>query len=123
MPITMTSDPRAAFNRETALQRISGDERLLHDLASFYIEDAPVLVSQLQAALLERDKEAVTHAAHTLKSLSANLDAHRAAALAEILERSGRMGELTVAADLAGDLETAIDAVVQCLKETYPDLH
>ena len=123
MPATMTCEPTpVAFNRQTALQRIGGDEQLLHDLALFYLEDAPSLMAQLQEALQQADAEGVTHAAHTLKSLSANLDAHQAAALASIVERIGRSGNLASASDLMIELDTAVKAVLRSLRTSYSDL-
>ncbi|MDZ4686994.1 MAG: Hpt domain-containing protein [Planctomycetaceae bacterium] len=119
----MMSEPqRSPFNRQTALQRIGGDERLLHDLAAFYVVDAPVLLSQLKDAVPQGDAEAVMHAAHTLKSLSANFDAHQAVALAGVMERAGRSGDLTVATDLVSELEAAVAAVIGSLQAAYHDL-
>jgi HPt (histidine-containing phosphotransfer) domain-containing protein len=117
-----TDYERPPFNRLTALSRIGGDEQLLHDLATFYVEDAPQLLDKLNTALQLGDAEGVLHAAHTLKSLSANLDAHQAVAVAEIVEHGGRTGELTVAATLIPELEAAIAAVIGSLRETYHDL-
>jgi HPt (histidine-containing phosphotransfer) domain-containing protein len=123
MAPTMICDPsQAVFNRQTALQRIGGDEQLLHDLALFYLEDAPALLTQLQDAMQQADAEGVTHAAHTLKSLSANLDAHQAAALASIVERIGRSGNLASAPDLLAELDAAVHAVLRSLRASYSDL-
>lgn len=115
-------DRSAAFNPQTALQRIGGDEALLRDLAAFYIEDAPTLVGQVKQAISSQDAGSVMHAAHTLKSLSANLDAHQAMTLAELVERAGRAGDVAMAANLQGDLEAAVNAVITGLRSTYNDL-
>ncbi|HUQ68729.1 MAG TPA: Hpt domain-containing protein [Planctomycetaceae bacterium] len=104
------------------MQRIGGDERLLHDLAAFYVVDAPVLLAQLKEAVPQGDAESVMHAAHTLKSLSANFDAHQAVALAGVMERAGRSDDLTVAADLVTELDAAISAVIRSLQAAYNDL-
>jgi two-component system sensor histidine kinase BarA len=122
MAPTTCDPPPVAFNRHTALQRIGGDEQLLHDLALFYLEDAPALMAQLQDAMQQADAEGVTHAAHTLKSLSANLDAHQAAALASIVERIGRSGNLASAPDLLTELDAAVTAVLRSLRSSYSDL-
>jgi len=123
MAAFMTSEPqRSPFNRQTALQRIGGDERLLHDLAMFYVEDAPILLNQLKEAVQQGEAEAAMHAAHTLKSLSATLDAHQATALATIVERAGRSGDLSVAADIVLELEAAVAAVIGSLQTVYADL-
>lgn len=123
MALVMTTETqKSPFNRHTALQRIGGDERLLHDLAAFYLEDAPALLTRLKDALQQSDAESVMHAAHTLKSLSANLDAHQAVALAGILERAGRSGDLSAAGDFFAELDAAVAQVIDSLRATYPNL-
>jgi HPt (histidine-containing phosphotransfer) domain-containing protein len=117
-----TETQKSPFNRQSALQRIGGDERLLHDLAVFYLEDAPALLARLKEAVHQSDAESVMHAAHTLKSLSANLDAHQAVALAGILERAGRVGDLSAAADFLAELDAAVADVIESLHATYPNL-
>lgn len=113
---------RLPFNEHTALQRIGGDQRLLHDLAVFYVEDAPSLLATLREAVRNGDAEGVMHAAHVLKSLSSNLDAHQAVALAAVLESAGRSGDLKVATELVPELEASVSAVLKGLRSAYADL-
>lgn len=113
---------RPVFNPHLALQRIGGDGHLLRSLASFYIDDAPALLAQLRAGLEHQECDAVMHAAHTIKALSANLDSHETVAIAGIIERSARAHDMQLAMQLMDDLATAVDAVIQGLKGYYSDL-
>ena len=57
-----------------------------------YLEDAPNLIAQIQAAVQQQDAAALRYAAHTLKSISATLGAVTLAQLCQELETIGRTG-------------------------------
>ena len=60
---------------------------IIVELIDLYLADTPHRVSAIQAALAARDGLALKRAAHTLKGSSANLGAHRLAALCAELEQ------------------------------------
>lgn len=121
--LPFTDQPhRRVFNPHSALQRIGGDGHLLRSLATFYIDDAPALLAQLRAGLEHQECDAVMHAAHTIKALSANLDSHETVAIAGIIERAARSQDMPLAMQLMDDLANAVEAVIQGLKGYYPEL-
>jgi len=63
------------IDTQAALRRLGGDEKLLATMATFFLEDAPELLKQLNGALASRDLDTVMHRAHSLKGLSATFDA------------------------------------------------
>ncbi|MBL8398401.1 MAG: response regulator [Candidatus Accumulibacter sp.] len=66
--------------------------RLVDRVIDAYIKDTPLRLSQLQAANLAGDLQALRKAAHTLKSASANVGAKRLSRLCQEIEESARNG-------------------------------
>ena len=64
-----------------SLQKTGGQD-ILKKLVGLYLESAPKLISELQSGIHQQNTAIVKNAAHTLKSNSAKLDAHRLSALA-----------------------------------------
>jgi HPt (histidine-containing phosphotransfer) domain-containing protein len=91
------------FNPTAALARLGGDTRLFQDLIGFLHEDAPPLLVRLREAVARADADQVARAAHSLKGLVVNFDAHTAAAAAQKVESMGLSGDLSGA---AADVET-----------------
>jgi HPt (histidine-containing phosphotransfer) domain-containing protein len=118
---TACSPMSGVFNLTAALARLGGDERLLRDLAIFYLEDVPPLVERLRDAIERGDAEETLRAAHTIKALSANFDAQAATAAAQVIERSAKAGELSSAAENLPDLVVAVDAVQASLQAEFRD--
>ncbi len=97
----------------TALARLGGNKQLLHDLAAFFLEDAPGILSQLSAALAAGDAAGAERAAHSLKGLAANFGAPAAVRTAGELQDAARRGDL----DQAQSLHRALSGEVKKLAE------
>ena len=103
------------------------DEKVLRDLRAImeddylaliqtYLDSAPKLVEDVQAAIARRDVGAMVIPVHSLKSSSANVGAVQLSALAretEQLARAGRFGEAEAA---FRDVETAYEDAVKALR-------
>jgi len=76
-----------------------GAPRLFERLVRTYVSTSAKLVSAIDTALPRQDCPAVRHAAHTLKSASANLGATQLAQRFSTLERQARAQEIGSAAD------------------------
>ena len=86
-PEGSSSPDRAIVDREGALKRMGGDERLFQDMVQFFIEDAPGLLAEMETANRAGDADSVARAAHSLKGLAANFGATDAIAAAQTLEK------------------------------------
>ena len=109
----MTRPPvfdRAAFARQTG-----GDASLCGEIIQMFLEDCPVRVEEIRAAIDAGDAAALTSAAHALKGSAAYLSAGVLRACAADLERAGRERRL----DAAPALLLALDAAVA---ELLPEL-
>lgn len=81
------------------------DSEFVQELIGAYLEDSPGQIHEMRAALEAGEGERFTRAAHSLKSTSANLGAHRLQVYARQLEQLGRAGDLGAAAERLPDLE------------------
>jgi len=79
-------------DREISLKRLGGDVKLLATMATFFLEDAPGLMNDLDAAVQSGDLKLVVLRSHSLKGLSATFEAipfRQTAAEIETLARAG----------------------------------
>jgi signal transduction histidine kinase/DNA-binding response OmpR family regulator len=79
--------------RIRALQK-AGNPDILARIVNLYLEKSPELVAAVRAAIDAGDAERLRHAAHSLKSSSANLGVVNVAAVCRDLEHMGRDGAL-----------------------------
>jgi len=103
-------DP-AAFERQTG-----GDAELRAEIIQMFLEDCPVRVQEIRAAVDGNDAPALTAAAHALKGSAAYLCASIVRARAADLERAGREHNLDAARTLVPDLEAAVADLIPELK-------
>lgn len=82
-----------------ALKRMGGDRSLLSQMAQLFLEDSPGLLDTIAAAIRAGQVTEMQRAAHSLKGLAANFDAHAAVSAASRLEAMGRNGEIHEAND------------------------
>ena len=73
-----------------ALRRLEGDAALLEEQMRYYLEDTPILVSDIQAALAEGNAQKLEMSAHRLRGLSSGFDAEELMKIASNLESAGR---------------------------------
>jgi len=111
------ADGRPVFNSSAALSRLGGDVRLFKDLIGFLLEDAPALLSKLREAVDRGNAAQVARAAHSLKGLVVNFDAHAAAGAAQELESKGLAGELGGAAADVDVLATHVAELERQLRD------
>lgn len=106
-PVTETdlmseANPAAgpALDRRTLeeLKEIMEDE--FDDLVQTFLKDAPLLIYEIRDGIQARDTEAVWHAAHALKSSSANLGALQLPVLAKELELLAKAGQRSGSVEL-----------------------
>jgi HPt (histidine-containing phosphotransfer) domain-containing protein len=69
---------------------LDGSTRILSKVLRLYLDDSPVLLSQLEAALRERELREVSSIAHRLKSSSAQVGAKQLSTFCQELESSGK---------------------------------
>jgi HPt (histidine-containing phosphotransfer) domain-containing protein len=88
-----------------------GAQGLLQKAIQLYLEDSPKLLKALEEAVSTADASALGRAAHSLKSMSANLGAVRLAELCKDLEKTGRAGSTGGASRLLAETQAEFDRV------------
>jgi signal transduction histidine kinase/DNA-binding response OmpR family regulator len=88
---------------------------LISRVVDTYISSADELGRSLRAAIDARDPKRAAHAAHRLKSSSAQIGAHRLSLLCKELEARGRRGSIEGSADLVEAISLELDAVQEAL--------
>jgi class 3 adenylate cyclase/CheY-like chemotaxis protein/HPt (histidine-containing phosphotransfer) domain-containing protein len=110
---------------KNTLLSIIGEEDLtiICDLVQTYQSDAVNLMADIRTAVVQKDASQLAHAAHTLKSSSANLGAQKLAELSLVLEKQGRTGNFTEVQDHLAVLEVEYTQVCLALAKfgTQPD--
>jgi CheY-like chemotaxis protein len=97
---------RDVWNAIAAIQK-PGQPNVLHKIIGLYLTSSQAQVTQLRQAWQGRDSDAIQATAHSLKSSSATLGAHRLASLAKQLEESCRTAHVEQAEGLIALIEIA----------------
>jgi HPt (histidine-containing phosphotransfer) domain-containing protein len=104
------------FDRDLMLERMGGDNQLLDDVLTVFIEEIPGMMSDVRAAVSGQDAPAIERSAHSMKGALLNITADSAAELASQLEQLGSAGRVDGTADLMAQLEVEIDRLIRILK-------
>jgi len=99
------------LDEAVALSRVGGDFELLREVVGLFLDDYPQSLEKIRAAVAARDKSSVEHNAHSLKGSVSTFGAKGAFDAAFALERAGRTGDLTNAADSLRQLELSLAAL------------
>jgi two-component system, sensor histidine kinase and response regulator len=94
------------WDRKKALQFVGGDEALLRDLATLYLERNAFLQGRIQDAIRTNDAEALHGSAHAFKGAVNHFSAEKVRDLALILENKGRGGDLAGSQSLFDLMQT-----------------
>jgi signal transduction histidine kinase/ligand-binding sensor domain-containing protein/DNA-binding response OmpR family regulator len=79
-----------SWSMEQTLEKLGGDEKLMHEVIEIFLDEAPKHISVLQIALEKRSGEAVESAAHSLKGELSYLCMSELSGSASDLEQMGR---------------------------------
>lgn len=96
------------LNGEALLARMEGDAELVRKLIDFFERDRPLLIQQIETAIVQDDGTSLAFAAHRLCGLVRNFDAREAADDALRLEEMGRAGNLRDARATCDRLSTEL---------------
>ena len=100
-----------------ALEQAANDEELLEEVVELYQQESPKHVAELETAIGEGDAKTAERAAHTLKSTSRYVGAHRVSDLAAAIEKEAASHRLDEAGRQAAALRQGHAAVLQALGE------
>lgn len=106
---------QSPMNIVRSLARLGGDRSLLHDLATFYLEDKDELLNGLSAGLANEDAKTAARCAHSLSGLSANFAADTCAAVAKSIEEACLRNDFEAGRQLLSGLHAEVARLVDAL--------
>jgi PAS domain S-box-containing protein len=99
------------LDESLALSRVGGDVELLKEVVELFLDDYPSTFEKIKDAVAIHDATALEHHAHSLKGSVSTFGANRAFEAAFTLEKQGRSGDLSDAAEGLFQLEQALEAL------------
>jgi signal transduction histidine kinase/DNA-binding response OmpR family regulator len=106
----------AVLNFKQMLDRLGGDERLLHEVIEIFIDDAPKHIDALRGALAQGDTAVVEKIAHGMKGELGYLGISEVSQKARKLEELGRKHELERASRIFPFFEAEVSAIVAAMR-------
>jgi two-component system sensor histidine kinase/response regulator len=85
--------PPAPAGYNAVLARVGGDAELLGEISRLFVDDVPMHLERIRAALDARDAEGLRRAAHAFKGAAATFDAKAVVCAARQLEEVGRTSQ------------------------------
>ena len=101
----------ARLDEALALTRVGGDFELLREVAGLFLDDYPQALEKIRTAVAASDSSGVEHHAHSLKGSVSTFGATDVFESALALEKMGRSGNLSGAAEKLKRLESALQAL------------
>ncbi len=106
------------IDERAALEALNGDRQLLSELAVMFVEDAPNLLQELEAATERRDFETAARTIHSLRGLSSTFYAANIVDLASRLENDVKNASFdSLYAGGFHELSSSIQCLAQALRE------
>jgi HPt (histidine-containing phosphotransfer) domain-containing protein len=103
------------IDRARLMERVGGDPQLFAVIVRVFLDDCPVRLAAIKAAVDERDAEGIRLSAHALKGAAGNLAATGLSEAARALEAIGAQVRMDAAADgwrrLSAEAARVMDAL------------
>ncbi|HEX9085546.1 MAG TPA: response regulator, partial [Gemmatimonadaceae bacterium] len=97
-----------ALDEVALMKLVGGNRELAGELAELFLEDLEPRVTQITAAVAERDADRLRAGAHALRGSAGTLKAEIVSTAAGVLEAMGRSGELVGVQRALADLNSAL---------------
>jgi CheY-like chemotaxis protein len=117
-PQVASSESTEVFDLASLQARVENDWDLLMEMIELYLDSAPKLMSEIDAALARGDVSTVERLAHALKGALQNIGAASAARAAAIVEECGRAGDADAIIEALAHLKTELARLLRALPQT-----
>jgi HPt (histidine-containing phosphotransfer) domain-containing protein len=105
----------APWNRSVTLERLGGDEKLLHEVMRIFAEEAPKHLSGLRDAIAQQDAGRVERIAHRLQGELGYLTIPEVLLAARELEEKGRNSDFEGALRLLPSFEADVSRLLHLM--------
>jgi two-component system sensor histidine kinase/response regulator len=103
------------FDHAAALERFGGDQALMREILDLFLEETPMLLGQIRAALAAGDTEVLERSAHSLKGSVGTFGAKPAARAAQELENRAKAHDFAAAPAALEALENEVAGLTRAL--------
>jgi len=107
--LDMSKHSEVVWDQQQALEYVGGDEELLKDLMTLFLQKKDILLKALENAITAADAEAISDTAHALKGAVNHFAAKRAQKLAKVIEDNARVGKLKGVDTLFFEVQKAVE--------------
>jgi HPt (histidine-containing phosphotransfer) domain-containing protein len=114
--ITVTT--MLTWNPVQMLERLGGDEKLLHEVVEIFLEEAPKHLAGLRRAIADRDAGPAERLAHSLQGELGYLGIAELSQAARDLEEKGRTADFQSASKLFPPFESAMARLFASMGDT-----
>lgn len=104
------------FDLSGAMKTVLDNKDLFQEIAGMFIEDCPDHIAGIRQGIAENDAGILERQAHSLKGAIGNFGAKAAYEAAYHLEKLGKEGKMTTAAEGMSNLESAVNELVSEMK-------
>jgi CheY-like chemotaxis protein len=105
------------YDRKIALLSVDGDEEMLSEMASLFIQECPQQMEQITRAHANSDMRALSRAAHTMKGSAALFGAEHVRSMAYRIEEMGAGNYLSGYEEAWHSLKKEIERLLAALKQ------
>ncbi|WP_197992895.1 PAS domain S-box protein [Gimesia aquarii] len=104
-----SASKQSVINMQTALSRVGDDKEILNDMVNYFFEDSPSLLDEIRKRVQSGDIDEMVRAAHSLKGLCANFEAHAAVQSAKTIEDMKNATDLSSVTKIIDELEVELN--------------
>jgi two-component system sensor histidine kinase/response regulator len=109
-------DSAISWDIAQTLERLGGDEKLLHEVVEIFLEEGPKQMTTLRHAIAEGNAADIEKTAHSLKGELGYLGVSEVSKKAHELEEMGRKHNLQHTAEVFAAFETGISGVLTSMR-------
>lgn len=113
-----THNSSVAFNYDTLLQRLMGDQQLLATVVQMFVTDGPQHIKQLKNHFVDSDLNKMERLAHKLKGAAASVEAKTVERAAFKIEQQCKVSEKKHLPHTLQELEDEMNLATQQMKQS-----
>ena len=117
MPADRNKEKADVFDRAGMLERLMDDEELARKLIAAFLKDIPQRFDTLRECLEEGNVKGVERMTHLIKGASASVGGNALTAVAYMMEKASRAGNLDGIKEGVGKLESEFGKLKQAMEE------
>ena len=117
----MENQEKKTMDVDAALARVSGNRKLLAEMAEMFLAESPRLLADIHTHLEAGDGHQLSRAAHRFKGAVSNFDATAAREASDMLETAAQNGDLQQAQQAWAHLKMVMSELTPMLERVVQE--